>query len=129
MLNSVIIQGRLTINPEIKHTQSGKAVTSFSVAVQRNYAAQGEERETDFIKVEAWGKQAEFVSKYFNKGDMIIIEGSIRVDNYTDKDGNKRKDTKVIINNTQFCGSQRNNTQTPNIEADNEQPSEDDLPF
>ena len=129
MLNRVVLMGRLTADPVLRHTQTNTAVSTFTLAVNRSFAAKDGTREADFFDIVCWRNTAEFVSKYFNKGDMIIIEGSIRVDNYTDKDGNKRKDTKVIINNTQFCGSQRNSTQTLNIEADSEQPSEDDLPF
>ena len=105
MLNSVIIMGRLTFDPELRTTPSGISVVRFQVAVDRRFQKQGEERKADFIDVTAWRQTAEFVSKYFHKGSMIAVEGSIQTDNFTDKDGNKRKSMQVIADNVSFCGS------------------------
>ena len=104
MLNCAIIMGRLTADPELKTTQSGISVTSFSVAVDRNYTPKGQERQTDFINVVAWRQTAEFVTRYFHKGSMIAIEGSIQTRKYQDKNGNNRT-AEVVANNVSFCGS------------------------
>lgn len=105
MINSVVIMGRLTFDPELRTTPSGVSVVRFQVACDRNYQKSGEERKTDFIDVTAWRQTAEFVSRYFHKGSMIAVEGSIQTDNYTDRDGNKRKSFQVVANNVSFCGS------------------------
>lgn len=107
MFNSVILTGRLTADPELKTTQSGVSVTSFSIAVQRKYKS-GEEAETDFINIVAWRQSAEFVCKYFAKGNMIGIEGSIQTRRYTDRDGNSRTAFEVAANNVQFVESKKN---------------------
>jgi len=111
MINICAIQGRLTYNPELKSTATGKSVIRFQVACDRNYQASGKERQADFIDCVAWDKTAEFIKRYFVKGSMIAIEGSIRTENFTDKDGNKRKSVEVIANNVSFCGSKENGTQ------------------
>ena len=105
MINNVVLMGRLTAVPELKTTQSGISTVRFSVAVERRYNKQGEERQTDFIDCVAWRQTAEFVSKYFNKGSMIAVEGSIQTRNYEDKNGNKRKAVEVQVDNVSFCGS------------------------
>ena len=105
MINSVVLMGRLTYDPELKATPSGVSVVRFQIACDRNYSKSGEEKKTDFIDVTAWRKTAEIVSKYFHKGSMIAVEGSIQTDNYTDRDGNKRKSFQVVANNVSFCGS------------------------
>lgn len=105
MINNVVLMGRLTAVPELKTTQSGISTVRFSVAVERRYNKQGEERQTDFIDCVAWRQTAEFVSKYFNKGSMIAVEGSIQTRNYDDKNGNKRKAVEVQVDNVSFCGS------------------------
>ena len=106
MFNLVVLTGRLTADPELKTTQSGLSVTSFSVAVNRPYRT-GEEQQTDFINVVAWRKTAEFIAKYFKKGNMIGIEGSIQTRKYTDKNGNNRTAFEVVVNNAQFVESKR----------------------
>lgn len=106
MFNLVVLTGRLTADPELKTTQSGISVTSFSIAVDRRYRA-GEERQTDFINVVAWRQSAEFVAKYFKKGNMIGIEGSIQTRKYTDKNGNNRTAFEVVANNVQFVETKR----------------------
>ena len=90
MLNCAVIMGRLTADPELRTTTSGISVTSFSVAVDRSYVRAGEERQTDFINVVAWRQTAEFVTRYFHKGSMIAVQGSIQTRNYEDKTGAKR---------------------------------------
>ena len=107
MLNSVIIMGRLTADPELRTTTSNISVTSFTVAVDRNYK-NGDERQTDFIDCVAWRGTADFVSRYFKKGQMIAIQGSLQTTPYTDKNGNKRKAVDVIADKVSFCGDKPN---------------------
>lgn len=104
MLNALAIMGRLTADPELKHTQSGVAVTSFTLAVQRGYK-QGGEYETDWVDVVAWRQTAEFICKYFAKGQMIAVAGSIQTRSYEDKSGDKRKAVDVVAREVSFCGS------------------------
>lgn len=104
MLNCAIIMGRLTADPELRTTQNGTSVTSFTVAVDRAYRS-GDERQTDFINVVAWRSTADFVSRYFKKGQMIAVQGSIQVRNYEDRNGNKRTAVEIIADNVSFCGS------------------------
>lgn len=106
MFNLVVLTGRLTADPELKTTPNGVPVTSFSIAVNRNYRA-GEEQQTDFINIVAWRQRAEFITKYFTKGSMIGIEGSIQTRRYTDKNGNNRTAFEVVANNVQFVESKR----------------------
>lgn len=106
MFNLVVLSGRLTADPELKTTQNGVPVCSFSIAVERRYK-QGEERQTDFINIVSWRSTAEFVSKYFTKGSMIGIEGSIQTRKYQDKEGNNRTAFEVVANNVQFVESKR----------------------
>lgn len=111
MLNSVVIQGRLTAEPELRTTTNGVSVTSFNVAVDRSYK-NGEEKQTDFLSVVAWRGTAEFVSKYFRKGSMIVVQGSLQTRNYEDKNGNKRTAVEIVADNVHFCGSKADNQQT-----------------
>lgn len=126
MINTVALMGRLTYDPELKSTPSGVSVISFQIACDRNYVAPGKERESDFIDCVAWRQTAEFVSRYFRKGSMIALNGSIQTQNFTDKDGNKRKSTEVVAENVSFCGS-KEETQQPDYN-DFEEVEEDDLP-
>ncbi len=107
MLNIAAIMGRLTADPELRTTQNGISVTSFTLAVDRSYAPRGEERQTDFINVVAWRNTAEFVCKYFTKGQMMAVDGSIQTRNYEDRQGNRRTAVEVVANNVNFCGSRR----------------------
>lgn len=102
-MNVAAIMGRLTADPELKHTPNGIAVTSFCVAVNRRT----KDRQADFIDVVAWRGTAEFVCKYFRKGQMIAVKGSIQTRNYTDRDGNKRSATEVLAENAEFCESKK----------------------
>ena len=103
MVNKAIIVGRLTRDPELKRTPSGISVTSFTVAVSRSFVKQGQERETDFINVVAWRKTAEFVCRYFRKGTMIAVNGSIQTRKYQDRDGNNRTAFEIVADNVHFC--------------------------
>ena len=146
MLNCAAIMGRLTADPELKKTSQDISVCSFTVAVDRNFVKQGEERQADFIDVTAWRQQAEFVSRFFHKGSMIAVNGSIQTRNWEDKNGNKRKSTEIIADNISFCGGKNDNNTgasaapaafnepaTSYSTADEgdfqEIPDEDDLPF
>ncbi len=108
MLNHITIMGRLTRDPELRRTGSGVAVTSFSLAVDRDFSPKdGGERETDFIDCVAWRQTGEFVSKYFTKGRMAVVSGRLQIRNWTDKDGNKRRTAEVIADNVYFGDSRR----------------------
>ena len=109
MLNKIFIMGRLTRDPELRRTQSGTAVTSFSLAVDRDYKSQSGEKETDFIDVVAWRSTAEFVAKYFTKGRMAVVEGRLQIRDWTDRDGGKRRSAEVIADNVYFGDSRRDN--------------------
>ena len=103
MLNVVAIMGRLVADPELRTTQSGTNVCSFRIACDRNFARQGEQRQADFIDIVAWRQQAEFVSKYFQKGSLIAIEGSLQTRQYQDKNGNNRTAIEIVANNVNFA--------------------------
>ena len=107
MLNKIIIMGRLTRDPELRRTGSGTAVTSFSLAVDRDFKSQTGEKETDFIDIVAWRGTAEFVSKYFTKGRMAVVEGRLQIRDWTDKDGGKRRSAEVVADNVYFGDSKR----------------------
>ena len=108
MLNRIILMGRLTRDPELRHTQSGTAVASFSLAVDRDFKnKQSGEKETDFIDVVAWRQTGEFVSRYFSKGRMAVVEGRLQIREWTDKDGNKRRAAEVVADNVYFGDSKR----------------------
>ena len=107
MLNKVIIMGRLVKDPELRRTQSGTAVTSFRIAVDRDFKSQDGSKQADFFDVVAWRGTAEFVSKYFSKGRMAVVEGRLQVRDWTDKDGNKRRSTEVIADSVYFGDSKK----------------------
>lgn len=148
MLNVVALVGRLTADPELKHTSNDLAVTRFSIAVSRSYARAGSERQTDFIDIVAWRSTAEFVCRYFRKGNQIAIEGAIQTGSYQDKDGNKRRTFEVVASNVHFVESKKDSmasaesSQRVSSESDSqtvysngndtdfqEIQSDDDLPF
>lgn len=112
MLNRVILMGRITQELELKQTPNGTSVLSFSIAVDRSYSKQGEERQTDFINCVAWRQQAEFISKYFGKGRMIAIEGNLRTRTYDDKNGVKHYVTEVYVDNVSFTGEAKQGGQS-----------------
>ena len=110
MLNKIILMGRLTRDPELRHTQSGVAVASFALAVDRDFKDRSTgEKSTDFIDVVAWRQTCEFVSKYFTKGRMAVVEGRLQIRDWTDKDGNKRRAAEVVADNVYFGDAKRDN--------------------
>lgn len=143
MINSVVLMGRLTADPELRTTTTGRSVSSFSIAVDRAYARSGEERQTDFINIVAWQQQAEFVCRYFKKGQMIALTGSLQTRSYEDKNGNKRIAYDVVANNFSFCGSKAESGSAASVDDDRptpvyqtakasdfeEIPDDEDLPF
>lgn len=149
MLNVVVLIGRLTADPEIRYTPSNVPVTTFTIAVNRSYVKQGTERQTDFIDIVAWRSTAEFVCKYFKKGQQIAVQGSLQTRSYTDSQGNRRKAYEVIADNVHFVDSKQggstasNSSSTPQTDDNNfsqsfangntedfaEVESDDDLPF
>lgn len=123
-MNQIVLMGRLTRDPELRHTQTGTPVTSFSLAVDRGYTPKdGGDRQTDFIDIVAWRNTAEFVSKYFVKGQMAAVTGRLQIRDWTDKDGNKRRSAEVIADNVYFTESKKSresgtsygNTQKPDV--------------
>ena len=112
MLNIVAIMGRLVYDPELKTTPQGTSVCSFRIACDRSYSKPGEQRQADFIDVVAWRQSAEFVSKHFQKGSMIAIEGSLQTRQYQDKNGNNRTAVEVVANNISFAGAKRQDSQS-----------------
>lgn len=125
-INRVVLMGRLTKDPELKTTGSGVSVTSFSIAVDRNYVKAGEERKADFFDVVAWRSTAEFVVRYFNKGDMIAVEGQLQTRTYEANDGTTRKVVEVNADNVSFTGEKKAKVNEP---KDNTPILDDDLPF
>ena len=120
MLNKVVLMGRLTKDPELRRTGSGTAVTSFSLACDRDFKSQSGEKETDFVEVVAWKNTAEFVSKYFSKGRMAVVDGRLQIRDWTDKAGNKRTTAEVVADNVYFADSKRsesNDNQRENFNA------------
>ena len=104
MLNQIVLMGRLTRDPELRRTQTGTAVASFTIAVDRDFSGRdGGEKQTDFIDIVAWRNTAEFVSKYFFKGQMAAVSGRLQIRDWTDKDGGKRRSAEVIADNVYFA--------------------------
>ena len=111
MLNVVAIMGRLVADPELRTTPAGYSVCSFRIACDRSYVQHGQQRQADFIDIVAWRQQADFVSKYFQKGSMIAVEGSLQTRQYQDKQGSKRTAVEVVANNISFAGAKRQDGQ------------------
>lgn len=107
MLNVAVLMGRLVADPELRRTPNDIAVTSFTIAVDRSFVKAGTERQTDFIDIVAWRSTAEFICKYFGKGSMIAVQGSIQTRSYEDKNGNKRKAVEIVANEVSFTASKR----------------------
>lgn len=141
MLNVTVLMGRLVHDPELRHTTSDVAVTSFTIAVDRSYQKPGADRQADFIDIVAWRGTAELICKWFSKGSAIIVQGSIQTRTYQDKDGNKRKAFEIVADNVHFAESKKDGgdgsraqaaNHAPNVSpADDyeEMPALDDLPF
>lgn len=132
MINNVALMGRLTATPELRQTSGGVSVTSFTLAVERSFVKQGEERQADFIDCVAWRNTADFIARYFQKGSMIAVTGSIQTRNYEDKNGNKRKATEIVVDQASFCGGKGENQQntanyTPATESPSYQPTDSDF--
>ena len=130
-MNKVILMGRLTRDPEVRYTQtSNTLVASFSLAVNRRFVRQGEERQADFINCVAWNKTGEFVSKYFKKGQQVGIIGRIQTRNYDDEQGIKHYVTEIIAEEVYFAGDKKDATQNEVQATDDfEITNQDDLPF
>ena len=116
MLNRIIVMGRMTRDPELRRTNSGTAVASFSLAVDRDFKSLSGEKETDFIDVVVWRNTAEFVSKYFSKGRMAVVEGRLQIRDWTDKDGNKRRSAEIVADSVYFGDSKRDGEDTAQSE-------------
>lgn len=133
MINRVVLMGRIATEIEFKHTPNGTSVAQFSVAVERSYAKQGEEKQTDFIVCVAWQKTAEFISKFFGKGRMIALEGNLRTRNFEDKNGSKHYITEVYVDNASFTGEAKQDSKANNTNIDiddfDEVLSENGVPF
>lgn len=146
MLNNIVLLGRLTADPELKQTPNGNSVANFTLAVDRSYCKPGTERQCDFIDCVAWKGTGEFISKYFRKGQLLAVTGSIQTRTYTDKEGNKRKTFEILVNSASFCESKKSGGNTdsnpypagdkPAPKADAKKsgnfegvPVDDDLPF
>lgn len=113
MLNKIVIQGRLTKDPELRRTQSGTAVASATVAVDRDFKNQDGSRDTDFIPIVAWNGTGEMLAKYFSKGRMIVVEGRLQLRDWTDNDGNKRRTAEIVANSVYFGDSKRDGGDNP----------------
>lgn len=128
--NGVHIMGRITKDLELRHTQSGTAVCQFCVAVTRSFKDANGEYQSDFIDCVAWRNSAEFITKYFSKGGLIALDGELQTRNYTDKDGNKRKATELLVSSAAFTGEKREVAAKPTpTEDDYSAIFDDDLPF
>jgi len=135
-MNVIALVGRITADPELKHTQSGIAVSRFSIAVDRAYTKQGEEKQVDFINVVAWRNSAEFLCKYFSKGQRIGVQGSVRTGSYMDENGIKRYTFEVYADRLEFVerkdkdnGSSSGNSDLSAGQNEEYIPNDDDLPF
>lgn len=113
MLNTTILMGRLVADPELRHTPNNVAVTSFTLAVDRSYVKAGAERQVDFIDIVAWRSTAEFVCRYFRKGQLVAVQGSIQTRSYQDKEGNKRKAFEIVADNVYFAEPKRDSSSAP----------------
>lgn len=123
MLNIAVLMGRLTAEPELRHTPNNTAVTRFTIAVERSYVKAGEERRADFIDVIAWRHTAEFICKYFRKGQMIALRGTIQTRSYTDSHEIKRKAVEIVADNVHFAGSKLDNSSESAVPSTTQQPS------
>lgn len=128
MLNHIVIMGRLTADPEFKRTPNNVAVTTFTLAVERDFKTQDGSKETDFFSIVAWRNLAEFVSKYFSKGRMAAVEGRLQTRKYQDKDGNSRTVTEILADNVYF-GDSKNSTSNEPVFAEMDEDDSDGFPF
>ena len=133
MLNHIVTMGRLVRDPELRHTQSGIPVTSFTIACDRDYKDANGDKTTDFIDIVAWRNTADFVSRYFTKGRMAVIDGRLQLRDWTDRDGNKRRSAEILANSVHFGDSKPQN-QAARVPAGSGYDADDlegsgDLPF
>lgn len=126
MLNRITIMGRMTRDPELRHTPQGTPVVTFTLAVDRDYQTGGSERQTDFIDVVAWKSTAEFVSKYFSTGSMAIVTGRLQIRDWEDKHGNKRRSAEVVADSVYFGESRKRDTEGVNVDPPKFEEMEDD---
>lgn len=131
MINSAVLMGRMVADPELKATLNGVSVCSFRIAVDRNYTPKGEEKKADFIDIIAWKHSAEFVSRYFRKGSMIGVVGSIQTRNWEDKNGNKRTSVEVVADHVSFCGKEEKKAESekPNLNVGTGDLDDGDFPW
>jgi single-strand DNA-binding protein len=142
MLNIAVLMGRIVADPELRHTANDVSVTSFTIAVDRSYVKSGADRQADFIDIVAWRNTADFVCKYFTKGSLVAVQGSIQTRSYNDKDGNKHKVFEIVADNVHFAEKKRDGLADLQQQAQaagipqyasggdfEEIPSSDDLPF
>lgn len=130
MLNRIIVMGRLTRDPELRRTNSGTAVASATVAVDRDFKNQDGSRDTDFIPIVAWKGTGEMLAKYFTKGRMIVVEGRLQLRDWTDKDGNKRRSAEIVADSVYFGDSKRDSGETVEPKGGFSEIEDDgDLPF
>ena len=118
-MNNITLMGRICAEPELKLTQNQIAVTSFNLAVDRDYTPKGQEKQTDFITVVAWRSTAEFITKYFHKGSLIALQGAVQTRQYQDKQGNKRTAFEVVADKVFFTGEKQDNQYKPEVNAPN----------
>lgn len=123
MLNKVILMGRLTRDPELRHTQSDVSVASFTLAVDRGFRRDDNQQSADFINVVAWRNTAEFVSKWFSKGQLVAVSGRLQVRSYKDRDGNNRTATEVVADECFFAESKRDSSSAPSFAPDMSDPA------
>ena len=116
-MNTITLLGRLTKNPEARYTSTGKAVTLFTLAVNRPYVSQDGQREADFINCQAWGKTAEVVGNHVSKGDRLLVEGRLQIRSYTDKEGTKRYATEVVVGRVEFIENKNKNAGESNMQS------------
>ena len=128
MLNSVCLMGRLVADPEVRHTPSQVSVCSFRIAVDRTYTAKGQEKQADFINIVAWRNTADFVGRYFRKGQLIAVQGSLQSDSYTDKEGNKRTSYNVVADNVFFAEPKREGGGAPYQQGGSQVPQYQEAP-
>lgn len=107
MLNHIVLMGRLTRDPEVRRTPNGISVTSFTLAVDRDFGSRDGDKQTDFIDIVAWRNTADFVGKYFSKGRMAVVSGRLQLRDWTDKDGGKRRSAEVVADNVYFADSKK----------------------
>ena len=128
--------GRMVKDPNLRQTQSGKSVVSFTIAVDRDFKNKDGERESDFINIIAWGSSADFVARYFGKGDMIAVEGRLKIRNWTDENGTNRKTAEIEADRLHFCGVKSNRNESENVDSSTgrgndfrEIQDDEDMPF